>query len=115
MSKVIKRGQVYWVDFSPVRGREQGGLRPALVVQNDIGNRYAPTTIVAAITSKLSSRAYPMNVRLPKGILRQPSEILCSQLRTVDKGRLEEFIATLDQRMMGKVDTALKVTLALDR
>jgi mRNA interferase MazF len=112
--RAIKRGQIYWVDFSPVRGREQGGRRPALVVQNDIGNRYAPTIIVAAITSKLSSKAYPMNVGLPKGVLPKPSEILCSQLRTVDKGRLGEFITFLDQSVMRKVDEALKIALALD-
>lgn len=110
----IKRSEIYWVNFSPVKGSEQRGRKPALVVQNDIGNKYASTTIVAAITSQVSKRKYPMNVILPEGILPKKSEVLCSQLRTIDKRRLEKYICTLDEAIMKEVDEALHIALELD-
>ena len=88
-----QRGEVYWVDFSPARGSEQTGRRPALIVQNNVGNQYAPTTIVAAVTSKGSVKAYPTEVILPAGTLPRPSKVLCSQILTISKSRLEERIA----------------------
>lgn len=84
-----------------------------MIVQNDVGNRYAPTTIAAAVTSQVSDREYPVNVHLPAGILPQESEVLCSQVYTVDKSRLEGFITRVDSHLMRRVDQALKISLAL--
>lgn len=111
--RVVRQGEIYWLDFSPARGSEQRGRRPALIVQNDVGNRYAPTTIVTAITSQISDREYPVDVLLPAGVLPQESEVLCSQVYTVNKSRLEGFVTKLDKHTMRKVDQALKVSLAL--
>lgn len=108
-----QRGEVYWVEFTPARGAEQAGRRPALIVQNDVGNRYAPTTIVAVITSKGLEREYPTDVRLPKGALPKPSKVLCSQLLTIAKEHLGQRIAKLESAVMERVDQALKNSLAL--
>jgi mRNA interferase MazF len=108
-----KRGEIYWVEFTPARGAEQAGRRPALIVQNDVGNRYAPTTIVAAITSKGVEVEYPTDVKLPEGTLPKPSKVLCSQLLTIAKERLGARLAQLDPPVMARVDQALKNSLAL--
>jgi mRNA interferase MazF len=110
-----RRGQVYWVDFSPGRGSEQAGARPALVIQNDIGNRAAATTIVAAVTSRLPASEYPFLVRLPDGLLPKPSVVKCDQLMTVAKARLGRLLATVPPEVMARVDDALLVSLGVRR
>lgn len=108
-----KRGEIYWVEFASSRGLEQAGRRPALVIQNDVGNQYAPTVIVAAITSQGVDKEYPTDVRLSKQTLAKPSKVLCPQILTVSKKRLGERIAELDEATMKRVDQALKVSLFL--
>jgi mRNA interferase MazF len=110
-----RRGQVYWVDFSPGRGSEQAGVRPALVIQNDIGNRASTTTIVAAVTSRLPSADYPFLVRLPDGLLPKPSVVKCDQLMTIAKPRLGKLLATVPAGLMTRVDEALLVSLGVRR
>jgi mRNA interferase MazF len=113
MSDFPKRGEVWLVNWNPGRGSEQVGKRPALVIQNDIGNERAPTTIVAAISSSL--RLYPMNVEInpPEGGLDLPSIIKTSQILTVSKERLEKRLGRLSKERMDDVDKAIKLSLAL--
>lgn len=109
-----KRGEVYWTQFDPVVGSEKGGTRPAVVVQNDVGNQYARTTIVVPVTSSTRLARFPFVVLLPEGALRQESVVNCAQLRNVDKSRLVgDPIATLDPETMKAVDEALRVSLGL--
>ena len=111
----IKRGDIVLVNFEPVRGSEQGGIRPSLVIQNDIFNKYSPTTIVAPITSKLFKKEYPTNVTLKKedSRLNQDSTVLLNQIKTIDKSRIIRKISLLDFYSMKKVDLALKISLDL--
>ena len=111
----IKRGGIVLVNFEPVRGSEQGGIRPSLVIQNDIFNKYSPTTIVAPITSKLFKKEYPTNVTLKKedSRLNQDSTVLLNQIKTIDKSRIIMKISLLDFYSMKKVDLALKISLDL--
>lgn len=104
----IRRGDIYHADLNPVFGSEQGGYRPVLVIQNDIGNQYSPTVIIAAITSKPKSKL-PTHVAIPADIkgLEKDSVVLLEQLRTLDKRRLDGYIGTLDRRQMLKIDEAL--------
>ena len=113
MSSFPKRGEVWLVNWNPARGSEQAGKRPALVIQNDIGNEKAPTTIVAAISS--SVRLYPMNVAInpPEGGIDRPSLIKTSQILTVAKERLEKRLGRLSKDRMDDVDKAIKLSLAL--
>ena len=108
-----KRGEVWLVNWNPARGSEQAGRRPALVIQNDIGNKKAPTTIVAAISS--SVKAYPMNVRInpPEGGLDLPSIIKTSQILTISKKRLEKRLGRISEDSLDEVDRAIKLSLAL--
>lgn len=110
---MIKRGELYYADLSPVIGSEQGGVRPVLVVQNDIGNKYSPTVIAAAITSKLTKAKLPTHIELSGDEfgLSKDSVILLEQIRTIDKRRLKERIGLLSASVMLKVDTALKISL----
>jgi mRNA interferase MazF len=111
-----KRGDLYLVEFDPARGHEIQKTRPALVIQNDIGNQYSPVTIVAAITSKLSPTSYPVEVIVAptKGNgLSMPSAIQLSQIRSVDRERLVKHLGTLDAATMWKVDRAMKISLGL--
>lgn len=112
---LVKRGDLYWVNLNPTRGSEQAGRRPVLVIQNDIGNEVAPTTIVAPVTTKSFSKEYPTNVHLPRGIsgLKSDSTVLLSQIRTVDKSRLEKKIGYLTDLYLEKVDRAIKISLGL--
>lgn len=116
----IKRGDIYYADLSPVVGSEQGGLRPVLIVQNDVGNRYSPTVIAAAITSRMSKNRLPthIDVRCSTGQseagLACDSVILLEQVRTIDKKRLKEKIGHLDNAMMGRVNEALSVSFGLN-
>jgi len=111
---VVRRGEVYWVDFSPARGSEQDGRRPALVVQNDVGNRFSPTTIVAAMTSRVADTEYPTEVRLPDDLFGKPSVVLCGQLLTLAQDRLSARpVMRLDDALMIRVDRAIKRSLGL--
>ena len=106
---------MFWVSLDPTRGSEQAGRRPVLVIQNDIGNEAAPTTIIAPLTTKSFMREYPTNVHLAKGIsgLKSDSTILLSQIRTIDKSRLEKKIGHLSAAYLDKVDQAVKISLGL--
>lgn len=110
---MIKRGEMYYADLSPVVGSEQGGVRPVLVVQNDVGNRYSPTVIAAAITSQLGKAKLPTHISLTGGDygLQKDSVVLLEQIRTIDKRRLREKIGELPLDMMRKVNDALMISL----
>ena len=111
----IKRGDVFYVDLDPTKGSEQAGIRPVLVIQNDVGNEYAPTVIIAPFTTRLFSKRYPTNVPAPKGTagLKEDSTVLLSQIRTLDKSRLERKTGHLVPSIMTEVDKAIKVSLGL--
>lgn len=113
---LVRRGEIFYADLNPVIGSEQGGIRPVLIVQNDVGNKYSPTVIIAAITSQIDKAKLPTHVELPSKDygLEKDSVILLEQLRTIDKRRLKQKITILDQEIMKKVDKALKVSLGLD-
>ena len=110
---MIKRGEIYFADLSPVVGSEQGGVRPVLVVQNDVGNKYSPTIIAAAITSQLEKAKLPTHIQLPaeKYGLPKNSLVLLEQIRTIDKKRLKEKIGELPIIEMTKVNEALLISL----
>lgn len=111
----IKRGEVYFADLSPVVGSEQGGIRPVLILQNDIGNRFSPTVIVAAITAQIQKAKLPTHVEIDakKYKFDRNSVILLEQIRTLDKQRLTDKITKLDTDMMRKIDHALEISLGL--
>ena len=113
--KVIRRGSIYYADLDPVRGSEQGGYRPVLILQNNIGNDYSPTIIVAAITSRVKSKL-PIHVKLKdmKG-LEKDSVVLLEQIRTIDKSRLDEKIGFLNRYQMRKVDEALRISVGVKK
>lgn len=112
---IVKRGDVFFADLSPVVGSEQGGTRPVLVLQNDIGNRFSPTVIVAAITAQIQKAKLPTHVEIDanKYGFERDSVILLEQVRTIDKQRLTDKITSLDEEMMDKVDEALQISLGL--
>ena len=108
----VKRGDIYYADLSPVVGSEQGGLRPVLIVQNDIGNKYSPTVIAAAITSRLGKAKLPTHIELPSAYgLAKDSVILLEQIRTLDKRRLKERIGELPPATMQRVNEAILISL----
>ena len=111
----IKRGYLYYADLSPVVGSEQGGVRPVLIIQNDIGNKYSPTVIVAAITSQINKAKLPTHIEISAHEygLNKDSVILLEQIRTIDKKRLREKIGCLDKNMMLKVDNSLQISLGI--
>lgn len=111
----IRRGDIYYAELNPVVGSEQGGIRPVLIIQNDIGNQYSPTTIVAAITSQISKAKLPTHVELTskKTGLDKDSVILGEQIRTIDKCRLKEKLTYLDEETMARVNQALEISLGL--
>ena len=112
----VKRGDIYYADLSPVVGSEQGGLRPVLIIQNDIGNRYSPTVIAAAITSRMSKTHLPTHIDIfaDKAGLSKDSVVLLEQIRTLDKKRLKEKMGHLDDDMMNVVNSAIAVSFGLD-
>ncbi len=112
---MVKRGDVFYADLSPVIGSEQGGVRPVLVVQNDIGNKYSPTIIIAAITSQINKAKLPTHVEIiaPEYGLPKDSVVLLEQIRTIDKKRLREKIGKFNDDMMRSVDDALKISIGL--
>ena len=111
----VRRGDIYYADLSPVIGSEQGGLRPVLIVQNDIGNRYSPTVIAAAITSRMSKAKLPTHIDIYAGEvgLAKDSVILLEQIRTLDKRRLKEKMGHLDDEVMNHVNTAIAISFGL--
>lgn len=113
---IIRRGDIYYADLRPVIGSEQGGIRPVLIIQNDIGNKHSPTVICAAITSKMNKAKLPTHVELDssKYDIMKDSVILLEQLRTIDKKRLKDKVCHLDREILTKVDKALLVSLDLD-
>jgi mRNA interferase MazF len=115
MTSSVKRGDIYYADLSPVVGSEQGGLRPVLIIQNDVGNRYSPTVIAAAITSRTGKTKLPthIDVYAERAGLARDSIVLLEQLRTLDKRRLKEKLGHLDEQMMQEIDNAIAVSLGL--
>lgn len=112
----IKRGDIVLANLEPVKGSEQGGIRPVLVIQNDVYNEHSPVLIVAAITSKEFSKEYPTNVFIKKedSKLNHDSTILLNQIRTIDKSRIVNKLYSLNYFLMKKVDMAIKISLGLD-
>ena len=111
----VKRGDIYYADLSPVVGSEQGGLRPVLIIQNDVGNRYSPTVIAAAITSRMGKTRLPthIDIHADKVGLTKDSVVLLEQVRTLDKRRLKEKMGHLDDNMMNAVNAAIAVSFGL--
>lgn len=116
----VKRGDIYYADLSPVIGSEQGGMRPVLIVQNDVGNKFSPTVIAAAITSKVGKTKLPTHIDVLRGAqgcmemgLARDSVILLEQIRTIDKRRLKERMGHLEDNVMQRVDGALYVSFGL--
>ena len=109
----IKRGDIFYADLSPVIGSEQGGIRPVLVIQNDIGNKYSPTVIVCAITSKLAKAKLPTHIELESFVYNLPKDSVCllEQIRTLDKTRLKEKISYIGGKKMKDVDRAILISL----
>ncbi len=109
----VKRGEIYCADLDPVTGSEQGGVRPVLIIQNDVGNRFSPTVIVLAITSQMLKPRLPTHVRIPAGQagLTKPSIVLAEQMRTLEKGRLQKRIGALSGAAMALVDEAILASL----
>jgi mRNA interferase MazF len=115
MPHQYRRGQIYYARLDPVVGHEQAGHRPVLVIQNDIGNRFAPTVIVAALTTSIPEKPYPTEVRVSAGTggLPRPSAIRLDQIRTLDKRRLEQYVGQLNSETMEQVDRAIEISLGL--
>ena len=113
---IVKRGEIYYADLSPVVGSEQGGIRPVLIVQNDIGNRYSPTVIAAAITSRTTKNDLPTHIFVDASTcgLTRNSIVLLEQMRTLDKRRLRERMGELAPAMMLQIDRAISVSLGLN-
>ena len=112
---IVRRGDIYFADLSPVVGSEQGGVRPVLIVQNDVGNRHSPTVICAAVTSQMNKAKLPTHIALSatEYALPKDSVILLEQIRTIDKQRLKEKVCHLDDAMMQRVNHALLISLGL--
>ncbi|NLB81135.1 MAG: type II toxin-antitoxin system PemK/MazF family toxin [Clostridiaceae bacterium] len=113
---IVKRGDIFYADLSPVIGSEQGGVRPVLIVQNDIGNKYSPTVIAAAITSQINKAKMPTHIEIDAALygLAKDSVILMEQIRTIDKKRLKEKIGHLDNELITKVDEALAISFGIE-
>lgn len=112
---IVKRGDIYYADLSPVVGSEQGGVRPVLIIQNDVGNKYSPTVIATAITSQINKAKMPTHIELDANEygLSKDSVVLAEQIRTIDKKRLKEKIGHLDDNLMDKVNEALEISFGL--
>ncbi len=112
---IVKRGDIYYADLSPVVGSEQGGVRPVLIIQNDIGNRYSPTVIATAITSQINKAKMPTHIELDANEygLSKDSVVLAEQIRTIDKRRLKEKIGHIDEELMTRVNEALEISFGL--
>ena len=115
MTTIVKRGDIFYADLSPVVGSEQGGVRPVIIIQNDIGNKYSPTIIIAAITSQINKAKLPTHVEISSEEygLNKDSVVLLEQIRTLDKKRLKEKIGHMTDSDMKKVDNALLISVGL--
>lgn len=113
---IVKRGDIFYADLSPVVGSEQGGIRPVLIVQNDVGNKYSPTVIVAAITSQINKAKLPTHIELSANEygLSKDSVVLMEQIRTIDKKRLKEKIGHINDDLICTIDEALKISFGID-
>ena len=113
----IKRGEIYYADLSPVIGSEQGGVRPVLIIQNDVGNKYSPTVIAAAITSQQFKTKMPTHINVNASVcgLSKDSVVLLEQIRTLDKQRLREKMGNLPESDMSRINNALSVSIGLDK
>ncbi|MGI5825189.1 MAG: type II toxin-antitoxin system PemK/MazF family toxin [Bacillota bacterium] len=112
----LKRGEIFFAELNPVQGSEQGGIRPVLVVQNDVGNSHSPTTIILPITSRLTKAKLPTHVELSKvesGLARD-SVVLAEQIRTIDKQRLQQKVSALDDRAMNRINHAMEISMGID-
>ena len=111
----IRRGDIFYADLSPVVGSEQGGVRPVLIIQNDVGNRHSPTVICAAITSRMNKAKLPTHIELDanKYQIVKNSVVLLEQIRTIDKQRCKDYVCHLDKEIMNKIDEALKISFSL--
>lgn len=108
---MVQRGDVYYADLSPVVGSEQGGIRPVLIIQNDVGNRFSPTVIIAAITSKTHKTKIPTHIDVEEDFLAKDSIILLEQIRTIDKSRLKQKIGRIGEETMSKVDHGIRLSV----
>lgn len=115
MTTIVKRGDIFYADLSPVVGSEQGGIRPVIIIQNDVGNKYSPTVIVAAITSQINKAKLPTHVEISSEAygLNKDSVVLLEQIRTLDKRRLKEKIGHMTDDDMRKVDESLLISVGL--
>lgn len=114
MNRQVKRGDIFWVDFGLTKGSEQGGVRPAVVVQNDIGNKYSPTVIVCIISSEIKKKELPTHVLLSeykKYGLTKPSQVMAEQMKVRDKTQLGDYIGTIDGEVMSKIDKAIEISV----
>jgi mRNA interferase MazF len=113
---IVKRGDIYYADLSPVVGSEQGGVRPVLIVQNNVGNKFSPTVIAAAITSQINKAKMPTHIEIGAADygLSKDSVILLEQVRTIDKKRLKERIGHLNENLMNRVNEAIEISLGLE-
>lgn len=112
---IVKRGDIYYADLSPVVGSEQGGVRPVLIIQNDVGNKYSPTVIATAITSQINKAKMPTHIEPDANEygLSKNSVVLAEQIRTIDKRRLKEKIGHIDEKLMTRVNEALEISFGL--
>lgn len=110
----IKRGDIYYADFDIYIGSEQGGKRPVVIIQNDIGNRWSPTVIVAAVTSKIKKTVLPTHVEINTESLAKDSIALLEQIKTIDKSRLGDYLGTVDNETMKNIDDAIKISLGIN-
>ena len=113
---IIRRGDVFYADLRPVIGSEQGGIRPVLIIQNDVGNRHSPTVICAAITSRMNKAKLPTHIAIDASVYHmvKDSVILLEQLRTIDKQRLKDKVCHIDESLLEKVNRGLRISLDLD-
>lgn len=111
--KEPNRGDLYYADLSPIVGSEQDGIRPVLIIQNDVGNHYSPTVIVASITGR-KKKYLPTHVVIHTNFLQHSSRVMLEQIRTLDKGRLREYLGQLDSHQIAKVDKAICISLGLE-
>ena len=110
----VKKGEMYYADLSPVVGSEQGGIRPVIILQNDKGNHYSPTTIIASVTSRKKKKHLPTHIKIKIPNSKRKSVVMLEQVRTIDKSRLSEYIWKLDNGTMQKIDNAVKISFDID-
>lgn len=110
---IVHRGEIYYANLSPYTGCEQGGVRPVVVIQNEVGNRYSHTVIIAPISTKLTKHPIPTHVILPNNVLEKQSMVLLEQIRTIDKSRIIKYVSVLENEVMTQIDNALRISLGI--